>query len=106
MSAKPQLDFDVMREPWNKYHVSDGAYIKTKIVVTKIRKKMTGEKSWEYSDDMQSIIVTLSDVQGTPDTKTYSPSEIDAALINNELRYTIVSEEWNEYIIDDGARLG
>ena len=66
---------------------------------------MTGEKSWEYSDDMQSIIVTLSDVQGTPDTKTYSPSEIDAALINNELRYTIVSEEWNEYIIDDGARI-
>jgi hypothetical protein len=106
LSGKPILDFDVIREPWNKYEItSDGAFLKTKIVITKIRKKQTGENKWEYNFDMQPILVILSDEKGTPDAKNYSQEELQAAVVKDDLRYTTVSEEWNEYVVDDGARL-
>ena len=104
MSSKPQLDFDVIREPWNKYEISDGAVLKTKIVVTRIRKKQVGEKK-DYNFDMQHVIVVLTDENGTPDSKIYSAEELQAAVVKDDLRYTTVSEEWNEYVIDDGSRL-
>ena len=105
MSGKPQLDFDVIREPWNKYQILDGAVLKTKIVITRIQKQQTDQNKSNYSFDMQALLIILSDERGKPDPKNYSPAELQAAVIKDDLRYTIISEEWNEYVVDDGARL-
>jgi hypothetical protein len=105
MSGRPQLDFDVIKEPWNKYEIADGAVIKTKIVVTRIRKQQGGEGKVNYNFDMQNVIVALTDETGQADSKTYSPQELQAAIVKDDLRYTTISEEWNEYVVDDGARL-
>lgn len=105
MPGKPVLDFDVVREPWNKYELTDGAFIKVKVVVTKIRKEQVDEKTVNYGSDSQNIVVVLTEETGTPDSKVYSPEEIQESLIKRDIRYTTVSEEWNEYVADDGARL-
>ncbi|HEX9320249.1 MAG TPA: hypothetical protein VF884_15045 [Nitrososphaeraceae archaeon] len=106
MSGKPQLDFDVIKEPWNKYQlISDDAILKTKLVITRIRKKVLGDNKGEYGFDMQPIVVVLSDEIGAPDSKNYTAQEIQAAIVKDDLRYDTVTEEWNEYVIDDGSRL-
>jgi hypothetical protein len=105
LSGKPQLDFDVFKEPWNKYQLSDDAILKTKLVVTQIRKRVIEDNKADYSFDMQAIVVILTNEKGKPDTKNYSPQEIEAAVIKDDIRYDIITEEWNEYVIDDGSRL-
>jgi hypothetical protein len=105
LSGKPQLDFDVIREPWNKYQIADGAFLKTKLVITRIRKRQTSDNKADYSFDMQPILVILSDELGTPDPKNYSPEELQATVVKDDIRYDTISEEWNEYVIDDGSRL-
>lgn len=94
-----------MREPWNKYELADGAIVKIKVVVTKVRKKQVDEKSGEYGFGSQTIAVVLSDEKGPPETRAYSPQELQEAVIKEDIRYTTISEEWNEYVLDDGARL-
>lgn len=105
MSGKPVFDFDVVREPWNKYELADGCSLKLKVVLTKLRKKQVDEKNTNYDFDVQNLAVVLTDEKGPPDTKTYSPQELTAAIIKDDIRYTTTSEEWNEYVADDGARV-
>lgn len=109
------LDFDVVKEPWNKYELADGAVVKIKLVVTKVRKEQptipAGSTATpanpvaNYNFDLQTIAVSMSEEKGTPDTRVYSPQELGAAVIKGDVRYTTVSEEWNEYVTDDGARV-
>ena len=108
MSGKPHLDFDVVREPWNKYELADGAVLKTKTILTKVRKQTRdegGKQIESYSLEIQTISVILTDERGTPDTKVYSPQELQASIIKDDVRYTTLSEEWNEYVVDDGGRI-
>jgi hypothetical protein len=44
MSAKPLLDSDVVRQPWNKYELADGSVLKLKVVLTKVRKRVVDQK--------------------------------------------------------------
>jgi hypothetical protein len=48
VSFKPKLDFDVVREPWNKYELADGAVLKTKAIVTRVIKR--------YQEIRQNIV--------------------------------------------------
>jgi hypothetical protein len=54
---------------------------------------------------MQPINIIMSDEKGQPDPKGYSIQELQAAIVKDDMRYDIISEEWNEYVIDDGSRL-
>lgn len=106
MSGKPPLDFDVVREPWNKYELADGAVVKVKLVVVRIKKNVSPDgKSGDYGFKVQSIAVAMSPEHGPPDTRAYSPEELAQAVTKEDIRYTTASEEWNEYVTDDGARL-
>jgi hypothetical protein len=55
--------------------------------------------------DLQPITVVLTNEQGDPNTKTYSTQELKAAIIQNEVRFVMISQDWNEYVVDDGTRI-
>jgi hypothetical protein len=54
-----ELDFEIVREPWNKYKLSDGTILRSKTVVTKIYKTKKFNKygepiywcSWQVLSD-------------------------------------------------------
>ena len=100
------LDFDVVREPWNKYELQDGSILKIKVVLTKVIKRVVGQ-DLTYDFETQNIIVTLvlDDLKGQPDTKSYSLQELQTAIVKDYIRYNTISEEWNEYVTDDGTRI-
>lgn len=101
-----EIDFEILREPWQKYSVEDGSYVKSRFVITKFKKRepTTAEERLAYGFEGQNIVVAYNvppERKGTPSTETYSPEQLaDGA---QEMRYTIVSEEWNEYVLEDGA---
>lgn len=93
------LDFTVSREDWCRYNLSDNSILKIKLIATKVRKKNT-----DYNIDVQNIIVVLSNEQGQPDSKVYTPTELQQS-ITHEVRYTTITQDWNQYIVDDGANI-
>ena len=108
MFKEREIDFEVLREPWNKYELEDGSYIKSKYVLTKIRISEPDESGRvKISIDGRTITVTYNvpdSLKGEPSVKRYAPEELQSA-IEKEVGYKIVSEEWNEYIAENGMKI-
>ena len=94
---RPPLHFTVSREDWCRYNLSDDSILKIKLIATKIRKKNT-----KYNIDIQNVIVVLSNERGQADPKSYTSSELQQS-ITHDVNYTSITQDWNEYIVDDGA---
>ena len=103
--GKP-IDFDIVKEPWNKYSLKDGSTLKTRFILKKVFVKRLSELKAHFGFDGQnlSVITCADDLKGESDKKAYSPIEIKKA-IDKEIRYDTVLEEWNEYLIDDGTQI-
>jgi hypothetical protein len=100
-----ELDFDIVKEPWNKYELSDGAILKTRIILQKV-KHIEQENRTGYGTDFTplQVIFAPAERKGTPSNQTYTEQEL-ASSIDQELRYNTTAEEWNEYVVDDGTRI-
>jgi len=100
------IDFDVVREPWHKYELNDNTTIKIKYVLTRLFKTQTGEKR-NYGIDGQTITVILptKESKGQPDPTKYTSEDYNKAIIQEDVRYNTISDEWYEYIVDDGSKI-
>jgi hypothetical protein len=94
---RPPLDFTVSREDWCRYNLSDDSILKIKLIATKIRKKNN-----DYNIDIQNVIVVLSNERGQADSKSYASLELQQS-ITHDVNYTTITQDWNEYIVDDGT---
>lgn len=109
MSAEQRdIDFEVLREPWNKYELDDGSYLKTKYILTKFRKSEPDEQNRiKIGVDGQTLTVTYNvpkELKGPATTRKYTPEETKNA-IQQEVGYKTIAEEWNEYIAEDGTKI-
>jgi len=108
MSTEREIDFEVLREPWNKYELEDGAYIKSRYILTKFKQSGPDKQGRiKIGIDGQTITVVYNapqSLKGTPFTGRYSPQEIKEA-IEKEVSYKVISEEWNEYITENGSKI-
>lgn len=106
----PPLDFDVVREIWNKYELADNSFLKVKVILTGIKKGQAGQQTQttsptQYSFDFQQIVLVHTNEHGTPDPKVYSPQELQSFIIKDDIRFTTITQDWNEYLVDDGTRI-
>lgn len=103
------IDFDIMREPWNKYELGDGSILKTRYILTKIHKRAKiGATTAGYGLDSQNVIVIFNippNLKGEPSKQAYGPKELETSIVQDDIRYTTISEEWNEYVAEDGTRI-
>jgi len=110
---RPPLDFEVIREIWNKYELSDNSFLKVKIVLTSVRKGEVQQQQEvakpsaqsKYPFDFQVITVFLSEERGQPDMKTYSPQELKASIVGDDMRFRTMEQDWNEYLTDNNIRI-
>ena len=49
------------------------------------------------------VITVPGKLKGEPDTKKYSPKELNENIDKEDMKFRISHEDWNEYRIDDGA---
>ena len=103
--GKP-VDFEILKEPWNKYELKDGSTLKTRFILKKVLVKNLSESKANFGFDGQnlSVIMCDDDWKGEPDKKAYSTVDLKNAL-EKEIRYDTLLEEWNEYLVDDGTRI-
>lgn len=111
MAKETELDFEVLREPWNKYNLRDGSNIKSRYVMTKVKKREPTSKEDEktaYGIEGQNITITYNvpeELEGPPSKQRYGPRELSRSIVEDDVGYSTLSEEWNEYIVEDGTRI-
>lgn len=106
-----ELDFEILREPWNKYSLKDGTNLKSRFILLKIKKRLAPatvtEKKTEYGFEGQNLTVAYnvpSELKGPSSNAQYSPQQLSESK-KDDISYDTLGEEWNEYVLEDGTTL-
>lgn len=105
MNDSITVDFKVIKENWDSYLLSDETKLKSRVILTGVKKsKENPEKEYEF--DFQSIqsFVFSDKSRGVSHNKLYSKEDLEASY-RKELNFSIESEKWNEYLLEDGTKV-
>ena len=105
MTKTRAIDFEIIKEPWNKYQISDNSVLKTRTILKKIERITDGEKT-SFNIDAQTLTVIYADpsLRGSPNPKKFTSEELMKSIDKPDMRYDTLSQEFNEYRLDDGTR--
>lgn len=95
------LKFEPIREPWNTYETEDGAIIKVKVLLVKLMPDPESKNSYVLNTSNVVGIEAKPELRGQP---TLKPGQIPE-IQEKEVKYRTVSEEWNEYRLENGETL-
>jgi len=99
------LDFNIVREPWNMYELRDGSILKAKYVLTRVI-KYEGIKDYHIRGrSITTIHYAPEDMKGQPSETLYSPEEIMSSIVEEDIGYRTLMEEWSEYVVEDGGKI-
>lgn len=115
---KRDIDFEVIREPWNRYSIREGTTLQVRFILLRLSKVeqlnldgavvTSSVQERKYNVEGQTLTV-LSNIperlKGTPDTNTYSPQELQNSIVADDLSVDTLAEEWNDYVVDDGTKI-
>ena len=105
MSDFVTLDFKVIKEYWDAYLLSDDTKLKSRVVLTGVKKSKM-DKSKEYEFDFQSIqsFIFSDKASGPTHKKMYTREEMESSY-KKAITFSATSEKWNEYLLDDNTRV-
>ena len=105
MSDFDTLDFKVIKEYWDSYLLSDGTKLKSRVVLTAVRKSKK-DPSKEYEFNFQSIqsFIFSDKATGPPHKKLYTKEEMESSY-NKNITFTTTSEKRDDYLLDDNTRV-
>jgi hypothetical protein len=109
-TGTPELEFEVEKEVWNKYELSDDSILKTRVVLLKLIQQPNKNNLTEIQVSGETqIINTISPTKnyrlyGTPFTGNYSLEDLAQAK-KVEVNSTQLYEDWNVYRLNDGRKL-
>jgi len=112
------VDFEVVREGWNRYKLEDEAVLKTKFVLIsvvaeknfkEIIERAKTEKGLKVGFGFQSHNVVGVEapmrLRGEPDTKTYTIEELRSSIVKEDLDFEVLTETWNVYKLENGVMI-
>lgn len=102
-----ELSFDPIHEGWSICKTkTDGVLIKIRQVMLKILLVNVKEDGTGQLAATGSLLFAVSAPQkGTPDSRTKTPEEIIAAIVEPEVPFETVREDWSEYDVE-GVKVG
>jgi len=104
--TRKYLDFEVVKETWNKYSLRDGSILKTRIILKSAWNfEKDGKKN--YSCDIQNftIMMCVPSLQGEKNQTKYTKEQIQNGIEVEDSRYDTISYEASEYLLDDTTRI-
>lgn len=106
MDKERLIEFEILKEPWNKYQLRDNSVLKTRTVLKNVR-RTTQKNETQYQVDAQSLTVVHADsaLRGTPSLGQISNDDILKNIEIEDMYYDILVQEFNEYQLDDGTKI-
>jgi hypothetical protein len=112
------VDFEVIREGWNRYRLEDGSILKVKFILinaiteknfAKIIKKTKPGKAQKVDFAIQPETVfgieAPMNLRGEPDTKKYTETELLSSIVKKDIDFEAITETWNIYKLKNGLTL-
>ena len=106
MSNIRAIEFNIIKEPWNKYEISDNSILKTRTILKKVERIINGDQIG-FNIDAQTLTVIHADstLKGTPNTRPITKQELQKSIDKPDMRYNTLAQEFNEYELDDGTKI-
>ena len=100
------INFEIIKEPWNRYQIQDNSILRTRTILKKVERVIEGEKV-SFTIDAQTLTVIDADpaLKGTPNNKPITKEEIAKSIEKDDMRYDKMSQEFNHYQLDDGTKI-
>jgi hypothetical protein len=99
------VDFETIKEHFDKYKLNDGSILKTKFVLVKVKREQpspTGAQQLTYSSQNVLGIIAKKTLLRTPSEFSPNPPNI----VEDDIRFEhIGNEQWNEYKLSDNRTL-
>ena len=103
---KKHLDFEINKEHWNKYSLSDGSKLKTRVMLESVVYiKKDGKKNYSVTIKNFTVILCDPSLQGIKNTTKWTQEQIQKGTEVENSQYDTISYEANEYLLDDGVRI-
>jgi len=100
-----EIDFEIVKEPWNKYKLEDGTILRLKNPVIKAfrlnKPDQFGLPTYRFGGQTLISALVPRELMGTP----ANVEKIEPSDISTELKFEVVGEDWCEYKLVDGAVL-
>ena len=100
--------FETMSEHWGVYALTDGSYIRMRMDVFKIGRQIdaAGNIGFGINGNPSITIISPKKLRGTPLLKLPTPQEIVAAVVEDDVEFSIVEEKWSTYKLKDSFVIG
>jgi len=100
------LDFEVLKEPWNIYQISDGSKLRIRNVLRDVR-RVVEDGVPKYSATVEGMIVVLCapELKGTPTTPPPSKDKLQESIERTDIAFDTIFQDNNDYMLADGARI-
>ena len=100
------IDFEIIKEPWNKYSLKDGSILKTRIMLETVWYTMiNNKKRYSIRTKSSNVVMCAPTLQGPKSQTRYTPQQLQQNIDVDDSRYDTISYEANEYLLDDGTKI-
>ena len=104
--VRKYVDFEVIKESWNKYSLQDGTKFKVRSILQSVwTEKVDGKTKHNVEVAQHQVWLCDPSVQGNPDTRQYAPEQLGENIEVKRCLYTTIQYESSEYMLDDGFRI-
>lgn len=106
MAGIRAIEFEILKEPWNKYEIQDGSTLKIRTILKKVE-RIKNENQVKFNIDVHTLTVIHANpkLKGNPNKRSISPAEIQKTIEKRDMRYNTLAQEFNEYQLDDGVKI-
>jgi len=95
------IEHTTISEDWSIYRLKDGTVLKTKMVVIKFIKM--GPTAFQVNGVSVVGTVPANELLGPPGTRFYSPELLAESVVDPDIEFETIKEDWNSYRLkDDG----
>lgn len=102
------LDFKILKEDWNVYELTDGGILKVRYVLLKVVKTKAfnpmGEPVYAFASQNFLAPRTPKRLMGPPTSTPPTKEQIETSD-KVEVDFKVKTENWNEYLVEDGTKL-
>jgi len=102
---RERINFEVKKEIWNEYKLDDGTIMKIKCVLVKIFKIKGKEEVYNINSNDVIGIIAPDNLLGEPSEIKYSQKELVESIVEDDIDFKTIKEDWNEYMLSDGKLL-
>lgn len=103
-----ELSFDAIHEGWSIYRTKDSVLIKVRNIVLKFVLagiKEDGTAQLALAGNLLFAVTAPQGMKGKPDNEMKTNEQIAAAIVDRNVPFDTVKEDWNEYDVE-GIKVG